>query len=123
MDDVFLRHRHTAYPVVDHGSPVGVVTFRDAAVFPRDAWPGVRVSERMTRLDDAVAVRSDDTLEEALSILLASPLRRVLVLDDGRLAGLLSVTDVLRILEASGEAGRRALGSGGSDRPARRVAA
>jgi len=105
MDDVFLRHRHTAYPVVEHGSPVGVITFRDAAAIPRDAWPGVRVSERMTSLDDAVAVRSDDTLEEASATLLASPLRRALVLDDGRLAGLLSATDVLRILEASWKAG------------------
>ena len=109
MDDVFLRHRHTAYPVVEHGSPVGVITFRDAAAIPRDAWAGVRVSERMTSLDDAVAVRSDDALEEAWAMLLTSPLRRALVLDDGRLAGLLagllSATDVLRILEASGKAG------------------
>ena len=105
MDDVFLRHRHTAYPVVEHGSPVGVITFRDAAAIPRDAWPGVRVSERMTGLDDAVAVRSDDALEEASTMLFTSPLRRALVLDDGRLAGLLSATDVLRILEALGKAG------------------
>ena len=105
MDDVFLRHRHTAYPVVEHGSPVGVITFRDAATIPRDAWPGVRVSERMTGLDDAVAVRSDDALEEASTMLFTSPLRRALVLDDGRLAGLLSATDVLRILEALGKAG------------------
>ena len=105
MDDVFLRHRHTAYPVIEHGSPVGVITFRDAAAIPRDAWPGVRVSERMTGLDDAVAVRSDDALEEASTMLFTSPLRRALVLDDGRLAGLLSATDVLRILEASGKAG------------------
>jgi Zn-dependent protease/CBS domain-containing protein len=105
MDDVFLRHRHTAYPVTEHGIPVGVITFRDAAAIPRDAWPGVRVSERMTSLDDAVAVRSDDALEEASTMLLTSPLRRALVLDDGRLAGLLSATDVLRILEASAKAG------------------
>jgi CBS domain-containing protein len=123
MDDVFLRHRHTAYPVVERGSPVGVITFRNAAAIPRDAWPGVRVSERMTSLDDAVAVRSDAALEEASAMLLASPLRRALVLDDGRLAGLLSATDVLRILEASRKAGHRAAGTGGSDRPAGRVAA
>ncbi len=123
MDDVFLRHRHTAYPVVEHGRPVGVITFRNAAAIPRDAWPGVHVSERMTGLDDAVAVRSDAALEEASAVLLSSPLRRALVLDDGRLAGLLSATDVLRILEASGKAGHSATGPGGSNRPAGRVAA
>jgi len=121
MDDVFLRHRYTAYPVVDHGSLAGVITFRAVAAIPRDAWPGVRVGERMTALDDAVAVHSDDALEEAWTTLLTSPLRRALVLDGGRLAGLLSATDVLRILEASGKAGYRA--PGGSDRPAGRVAA
>lgn len=122
--DVFLRHRHTAYPVVECGRPVGVITFRNAAAIPRDAWPGVRVSERMTGLDEAVAVRSDAALEEAAAVLLSSPLRRALVLDDGRLAGLLSATDVLRILEAyRGRPGHRAAGPGGSDRPAGRVAA
>ena len=40
MDDVFLMHRFTAYPVVDGGVTVGLVTYRDAATVPRPHWPG-----------------------------------------------------------------------------------
>lgn len=111
MDDVFFAHRYTAYPVIGDGSPVGVITFRDVAAIPRDAWPGIRVGDRMTALEDAVVFHSDDPLEEAWTTLLASPIRRALVVDDGRLTGLLSATDVLRILEAAGKTGRGVLRS------------
>ena len=96
MDDVFLAHRFTAYPVVDGGVPVGLVTYRDAAAVPRPHWPGVVVRDRMTPLADVVVVGPDDPLEDAWTALLGSPNRRALVLG----GGLLSATDVLRILDA-----------------------
>jgi Zn-dependent protease/CBS domain-containing protein len=123
MDEVFLRHRYTAYPVVQDGSPAGLITFRAAAALPRAAWPSIRVGERMTPLQQVPAVHADDALEEAWASLLTSPLKRALVLDDGRLTGLLSATDVLRILEAAGTAGRPIAGPRQSDRPSGRVAA
>jgi len=118
MDDVFLAHRFTAYPVFDAGIPVGLVTYRDAAAVPRPRWPDVLVRDRMTRLGDVVVVGPDDPLEAAWTALLGSPIRRALVLGGGLPPGLLSATDVLRILEvqANGTPGR-------SDRPARRATA
>jgi Zn-dependent protease/CBS domain-containing protein len=123
MDEVFLRHRHTAYPVLHAGRPAGMITFRAAAALPRAAWAGVRVGERMTPLEHVAAVHADDALEAAWASLLSSPLKRALVLDDGQLTGLLSATDVLRILEASGTAGRQVADPRQSDRPSGRVAA
>ena len=118
MDEVFLAHRFTAYPVVDGGVPVGLVTYRDAAAVPRPHWPGVVVRDRMTPLAGVVVVGPDDPLEAAWTALLGSPIRRALVLGGGLPPGLLSATDVLRILEArsNGTPGR-------SGRPARRVTA
>jgi CBS-domain-containing membrane protein len=46
-----------------------------------------------------IAIPADAPLTEALPRLTAGDLRRLLVVDDGRLAGLLSATDVLRVLE------------------------
>lgn len=100
VDDVFLHHRFTAYPVVEDGRPTGLVTFRDAAGVARAAWPTEHVAEHRHRLRDVLVLAPDQPLEDAWPALLSDPVRRALVTDaDGRLAGLLSSTDVMRILE------------------------
>lgn len=100
VDDVFLHHRHTAYPVLEDGRPVGLVTFRDAAAADRAAWDTATVGERRHRLRDVLVLDPGQALEAVWPDLLGHPLRRALVTDaDGRLAGLLSSTDVMRILE------------------------
>jgi Zn-dependent protease/CBS domain-containing protein len=100
VDDVFLHHRHTAYPVVEDGRPVGLITFRDAAAADRAGWSTATVGERRHRLRDVLVLEPEQPLEAAWPDLLGDPLRRALVTGpDGRLAGLLSSTDVMRILE------------------------
>lgn len=100
VDDVFLHHRYTAYPVVDDGRPTGLVTFRDAAGVARAAWPTEHVADHRHRLRDVLVLTPEQPLEDAWPALLSDPVRRALVTDaDGRLAGLLSSTDVMRILE------------------------
>jgi Zn-dependent protease len=102
LDDVVIHHRHTAYPVVDPaGRALGLVSFRDAMRVPRPAWREQRVDQAMQDTGDALVVRSDAALEEVWPQLSTSPMRRALVIDDGDLAGLLSVTDVVRILDVA----------------------
>src|SRR6266545_3230754 len=96
MDEVVWPHRHTAYPVVDDGRAVGLLPFRSVAEVPRGEWDGRSVRDAMLPLAD------DDDLVDALAKLGSSDVRRALVLDDGRLAGLLSITDLSRALEVGG---------------------
>jgi Zn-dependent protease len=98
MGGVFGATRHTAYPVVEAGVPVGLITYRNAAAPQRR--PGFVVRDRMTPLADAAIVHRDDPLEAAWMELLGSPPGRALVLDAGQPPGLLSATDVSRILDA-----------------------
>lgn len=106
MDDVFLARRHTAYPVVAaDGDPVGIVSFRDVAARPRAEWPQRTVADVMVPLDGALVLDREAGLRDAYLQLLSDRLHRAIVLDGGRLAGLLSLTDVARVIEAG--AGRR----------------
>ena len=108
MDEVFARTRHTAYPVLRDGHPIGMLAFEDATTLPRSAWPSVRAADRMRPIGEIVVARPDDALEEVWPRLLGSPLERALVLEGDRLAGVLSATDVSRILAASAATGARA---------------
>jgi Zn-dependent protease/CBS domain-containing protein len=99
MDDVFLATRHTTFPVVDDGvRPAGIVSFRQALELPRAAWSTVPVREIMApALENCV--EPDTPLSEVLPSLATGELRRLLVCRGGRLAGLLSFTDVARLME------------------------
>jgi Zn-dependent protease/predicted transcriptional regulator len=111
MDEVFMAHRHTAYPVVGaDGSPLGMVSFRQVVALPREDWPRRTVRDVMVPIERAIVVRSDADLRGTYPRLATDGLRRALVQDHGRPLGLLSLTDVMRVLEAAGGRGARRLG-------------
>jgi Zn-dependent protease/CBS domain-containing protein len=99
-DGVLSEHRHVAYPVMEQGAVVGLFAARDLDAVPRGSWPTVRVNTRMHPLSQAVVVNEQDELPDAFMSLLQTDLRRALVLRDSRLAGLLSLSDVERLVEA-----------------------
>jgi Zn-dependent protease len=98
MDEVAFTHHYTTYPVVEDGRAIGLLPFACVARVPRDAWADTRVRDCMLRQEDVPAVGADDDLLEALDQINAGGINRALVMDDGRLAGLLSITDVVRLV-------------------------
>jgi len=104
MDDVAASHRFTTYPVVDGDNPVGMLPFASVAAVPRSEWEARRVRDTMIPLDEVPLLAEDDAAVDALVKLSAPDANRGLVVDNGHLAGLLSITDLARALEV----GRRA---------------
>jgi Zn-dependent protease len=99
IDEIFFAHRHTAYPVVADGETVGLISFRDALPVPREEWQRVRVRERTRRRDELLVVDAARDLADVVPDLARHELHRALVLVGGRATGLLSMTDVARVLE------------------------
>ena len=98
MDDVVSPQRFTTYPVIDDGRVVGLLPFRYVAEIPRGEWDGRTVRDCMLRLDQVPVLAPDDLATDALDQLGENDVKRALVLEDGRLVGLLSITDVARAL-------------------------
>ena len=96
IDEVARQHRHSTYPVIDDGRPVGLLPFRCLAQTPRDEWDEKHVRDCMLASEQVPTVPEDEPAAEALQELAQSELGRALVVDDGRLAGLLSITDLAR---------------------------
>jgi Zn-dependent protease/CBS domain-containing protein len=99
MDEVAGSRQHTTYPVVEDGSPIGLLPFWAFAAVPRTEWDRVRVRDCMTGLDEVPTVAEDATALEALAELQEGDLRRALVVDDGRLLGILSISDIAHAIE------------------------
>ena len=87
-----------AYPVIENGQVVGILTAPDLAAVPPEAWPHHRVADHMTDRDRVPTLEADDVLDTAVATLGASHLQRALILDGGKLVGLLSINDVAAAL-------------------------
>lgn len=91
-------------PVLDNGEVVGVITDRDIAMalaMKGVASTEVRVAEVIT--GQVYGCSPDDDVATALSAMAEHQVRRLLVLDDGHLVGLLSLNDI--VLEAASKPG------------------
>jgi Zn-dependent protease/CBS domain-containing protein len=100
MDDVAARSRRfTTYPVVDAERPIGLLAFSSVAALPRSEWDSRRVRDVMIPLDRVPLLTEDAAAIDALDALSPPTTNRGLVVENGHLAGLLSITDLTRALE------------------------
>jgi Zn-dependent protease len=113
VDDHFLQKRHHAFPVVAQVRPVGLVTLQHVKQVPRHEWPGKRVRDVMTKAE-GITVSPWDSVSRVMEVMQEAGERRVLVVRDDRLVGLISASDVAAWLQHEEElaALRTAAGSG-----------
>jgi IMP dehydrogenase len=91
------RHRISGFPVLRAGKVVGIVTNRDLRFETRLDQPVRRIMTPQSRL---VTVREGASREQAMRLLHANRLERVLVVDGGwKLKGLVTVKDILKETE------------------------
>ncbi len=102
IDEVARRTRYTTYPVVEAARPVGLLTFARVAAMPRETWPEIRVADCMVPLEHVPVVGPGDPAAEALGEISRSEVGRALVVADGRLVGLLSISDLARAISIAG---------------------
>src|SRR5262245_48897293 len=100
MDSIMFSQRHTTYPVVDHGKPVGLLPFRCVANVPRSQWDVRRVRDCLISLDEVPVLREGEDAVDALAELSQSSDGHGLVVSIGGLAGIVSTSDLARALEA-----------------------
>ncbi len=100
VDDYFLKRRYNAFPVEDgEGRLLGLITLTQVKGIDRDLWPTTTVEQVMMQVSDAVTVRSRDTLADVLSKLEKAKVGRALVVDNGRLEGVISRADVAQWID------------------------
>ena len=92
--DWFLRGRRDVYPVALDGIVLGVVSVDDVADVPSERRGVVTAAQVMRPTYDLPAVTPQETLADVVLRLGVGQRSMALVLDDGRLVGLLDARDV-----------------------------
>jgi PDZ domain-containing secreted protein/Zn-dependent protease len=88
-----------AYPVADEGRLVGLISLHRADAVPAGERAGRTVAEAMTPRERVAILSPDTPMRQALGAIQASD-EPAVVTEGGRIAGLVSVLDVARVLQA-----------------------
>ena len=100
VNDYFLQRRYSVFPVQDQeGRLLGLITLSQVKQVDHDVWPTTRVEAVMTKICESVTVRPDDDLAEVLTKLEQAGVGRAMVVENGRLEGVISRADVAAWLE------------------------
>jgi len=92
-------------PVVADGRMVGLVTMHNINAFGPEDWPITTADDVMIPMDKVKTARPDEDLWEALSRMTAEGVNQLPVLDEDRVAGLLTRGNILTFLRTRAERG------------------
>jgi CBS domain-containing protein len=91
------RHNIGAVPVMDSGTVRGILTDRDIVLrcVAENKDPGnLKVSDICSH--GAVSVKPDETIANAMHLMASEQVRRLPVVENGKLVGMLSFADIAR---------------------------
>jgi Zn-dependent protease/CBS domain-containing protein len=102
IEDFVFGHRYSTFPLVDdYGHPVGLVTLNRLKDVPRGERSAIRVADVACSPDEVSTASPGEELVDVLPRMRGCGDGRVLVVDGGRLVGILSPTDVARLIETA----------------------
>jgi Zn-dependent protease/CBS domain-containing protein len=98
VDEYIYTHHYKMFPVVDGERLVGCVTTAEVKAVPRDEWARHTVGEIAQPCTEDNTLHPDADATHALALMHQSGLSRVLITEDGHLAGVLSLKDLMRFM-------------------------
>jgi Zn-dependent protease/CBS domain-containing protein len=96
VQERLFRHRHSSFPVVDHGRLHGLLTLTRVKAVSADRWADTLIRDVTTPMREVPLSTPDEPVAQLLPRLQDSAEHRALVLDGGVLVGIVTLTDVAR---------------------------
>jgi len=98
MDNYVYKYPYKMFPVVDQGRLAGVVTINQLKKVPREEWDAHTVKEIAGTCTEGNTIDPDADATKALEKMNRTGTSRLMVVDHGKLVGILALRDLLRFL-------------------------
>jgi Zn-dependent protease/CBS domain-containing protein len=99
INEYFYHYYFKAFPVVDAGQLLGIISMDKIKQYPREEWSHLTVREAMTPPSSENSISSTADAMDALALLNRTKSSRLLVVDSNhQLLGILSLKDLLQLL-------------------------
>lgn len=93
---IMFMQRHMGYPVEENGELVGIITFHDISQIPEDQRD-TPVGDIMTK--ELILAKPDEPAIKTLEKISKNNIGRLPVTENEKLVGIISKTDIMRVLE------------------------
>ena len=98
VEEIVYRHHHRMYPVMQEDTLVGCITTLDIKGLPRAQWSQHTVKELSRPCTAENTISPDADATAALSRMTSSGNSRLMVVDEDRLVGIITLRDLLQFL-------------------------
>jgi Zn-dependent protease/CBS domain-containing protein len=105
VEEYFNQYHFKMFPVLDGETLLGVITTRHVKVIPQEDWGHKTVSESIERVSTDNAVGPNISILEAISTMNRTGNSRILVIEGDRLAGIITLKDIMGYLAHQLESG------------------
>lgn len=98
VDEYVYKFHYKMYPIVDNGTLLGCVTTRHVKEIPREEWDQYTVREIMEVCSEENSIHADTDPMKVLTIMNQTGNSRLMVVEDSRLVGIITLKDLLNFL-------------------------
>jgi Zn-dependent protease/predicted transcriptional regulator len=101
VKQIVLRNGLSFVPVVENGVLLGHINHALLSGIDRENWPSTRVGDVFAELNASPIVDPDVSIEDLMNKITTTGQRKFLVVKDGKLLGVISLSDLVRHLQLS----------------------
>jgi predicted transcriptional regulator len=98
VEEYIYKYHFKMFPVTESGKPLGCVTTKQIKEVPREEWGRKTVRDVETQCSDDNTIGPQADTLDALSRMNRTGASRLMVVEGGRLVGVISLKDMLKFL-------------------------
>ena len=103
IDEWFSFYKHQGYPVMKNDNIIGIITIEDVRNVDKNNRDSITVRDVMRSQEELVTVSPDDKAADALMKMASHNVGRLPVIENGRLVGIITRSDINKTIQLSTE--------------------
>ncbi|HUS58859.1 MAG TPA: site-2 protease family protein [Planctomycetota bacterium] len=106
VNEYFMKYHYHSFPVMDDGRLIGIVSLHDIRERDRAKWQDLKVGEVANTRVVELALHKEDDVMDAVARMSRFDVGRLPVVEDGKMIGIVSRRDIMRILSMKTDLGQ-----------------
>ena len=98
VEDYIYKYHYKMFPVVENDKLIGCITTRQVKDLPREQWASSTIMELVSPCSEENTIGPEEDAMKSLSIMNRSGNSRLMVIDKGKLVGIITLKDIMGFL-------------------------
>ncbi|MBI3755983.1 MAG: site-2 protease family protein [Deltaproteobacteria bacterium] len=105
VEKYFFGYHFVGFPVSSNGRITGMLTLNNVRLIPKEQWDTTLVRDVMDNISPDAILHPEDNAMNALSRMISLDIGRLLVMDKGKLVGIITRRDIMKLMEFKADLG------------------